>query len=73
MKIDTYHVANPGKPYPTKLKLRIEPDGVNAIEIWRYKIRYLKASILHGYVTATCAHQKITWTIGPNPPKVIGG
>jgi hypothetical protein len=72
LKIGLDHVANPSKPYPTTLKLRIEPDGVNAIEIWRYKIRYVKASILHGYAVATCAGQKITWTIGPHPPKVIG-
>lgn len=73
MKIALDHSANPDKPYPTSLKLTLnQPGDVNAIEIWRYQIRYAAKGSIHGFAVATCARQKVTFTLLPHPPKVIG-
>jgi hypothetical protein len=67
------HSADPYRPYPTSLKLTLNrPGDVNAIEIWRYRIRYPAKGSLHGFAVARCAGQKVTFTLLPHPPKVIG-
>ena len=73
LKISMDHLNDPHMPYPTSLKLTLNrPGDVNAIEIWRYRIRYPAKGSMHGFAVATCAHQKVTFTLLPNPPKVIG-
>jgi hypothetical protein len=72
-EITVDHSADPNKPYPTSLKLTLNrPGDVNAIEIWRYRIRYPARGTMHGFAVATCAGQKVTFTLLPHPPKVIG-
>lgn len=73
LKLATDDSADPGKPYPRSLKLTLNrPGDVNAIEIWRYRIRYQAKGSIHGFAVATCAGQKVTFTLLPHPPKVIG-
>ena len=73
LKIAKDHSADPDRPYPRSLKLMLNrPGDVNAIEIWRYRIRYQAKGSIHGFAVATCAGQKVTFTLLPHPPKVIG-
>lgn len=74
LKIAMHHLDYPHQPYLTSLKLRLDrPGDVNAIEIWRYRIRYPVKDRMHGFVVAQCAGQRVTFTLVPHPPKVIGG
>jgi hypothetical protein len=67
------HAEHPREPYPTSLKLRLDrPGDVDAIEIWRYRIRYPVRGKMHGFVVARCARQSVTFTLVPHPPTVIG-
>jgi hypothetical protein len=68
------HAGHPHEPYPTSLKLRLDrPGDVNAIEIWRFRIRYPVKGKMHGFVVARCARQTVRFTLVPHPPRVIGG
>jgi hypothetical protein len=73
-KIEMHHLNHPHEPYLTSLKLTLdEPGDVDAIETWHYRIRYPVKGSMHGFVVARCARQKVTFTLLPHPPKVIGG
>ena len=73
LKIAMDHLDHPHQPYLTSLKLKLDgPGDVNAIEIWRYRIRYPVKGSMHGFVVARCAGQRVTFTLVPHPPKVIG-
>lgn len=73
LKIVMHHLDHPHEAYLRSFKLRIhEPGGVNAIEIWRYRVRYPVKGKMHGFVVARCARQKVRFTLVPHPPKVIG-
>ncbi len=64
LKIAMDHLDHPRAPYLTSLKLTLDrPGDVNAVEIWRYRIRYPKKRSMHGFVVARCAKQRITFTL----------
>ena len=74
LKIAMHHLDYPHEPFLTSLKLTLdEPGDVDAIETWRYRVRYPVKSTMHGFVVARCAGQRVTFTLVPHPPKVIGG
>ena len=74
LKIAMHHSDYAHEPYLTSLKLRLDrPGDANAIEIWRYRVRYPVMGRMHGFVVARCAGQRVTFTLVPHPAKVIGG
>jgi hypothetical protein len=71
-RISRDHAASANEPYPTSLKLTLErPGGVNAIETWRYRIRYTVKGSMHGFGVASCGGQKVTFTLVPHTPRPV--
>lgn len=74
LKIAMRHLNHPHDPYLTSLRLTLDkPGDVDAIEIWHYRVRYPVKESMHGFVVAQCAGQRVTFTLVPHPPEVLGG